>query len=155
MSLSLWLLHVAAALQLLWANSTCSSAAHGSQSPGQLLKIIFFLSLCTCGHPQSSHPQLAFLLFLPNSPLLKGEDLGVFEGQFSSAAADAFVAGVEDQAQGEYPRCSCCAPGEASLVGQGGRQDPGPTLGRNLSSAGSAKGCDGCGLPVPSSLGGA
>lgn len=129
MSLSLWLLRVAAVLQLLWAKPTCSRAANGSQSLGQRLKIIPFLPFCTCGHPQSSHPQLAFLLFLPNSPWLKGEDLGVFEGQFSSAAADVFIAGVEDQAQGEHPHCSCCMPGEAPLVGQGGRQDPGPTWG--------------------------
>lgn len=103
---------LAAALQLLWANPTCSRAAHGSQSLGQCLKIIPFLPFCTCGHPQSSHPQLAFLLFLPNSPWLKGEDLGVFEGQFSSAAADVFIAGVEDQAQGNIPTAPAACQGK-------------------------------------------
>lgn len=98
MSLSLQLLRAAAALQLLWANtpqanSTCS------QRLGQLLKMIVFLPLCTCGHPQSAHPQLSFLRCLPNSPWLKGEDLGVFQGQFSAAAVDVFRAGAEDQAQ--------------------------------------------------------
>lgn len=42
-----------------------------------------------------------FLLFLPNSPWLKGEDFGVFQGQFGSAAVDVFFAGVKDEVQRE------------------------------------------------------